>query len=349
MEYSDSESSLGAFLQKSARHLFDAKDKDTLRPTSDGERSQGGFLQRSAGYLFDTKETGGSCNKGELNARLDLNADSCNMDIFIADISCSIVNNGQSPTLANQQMVTHVVCNVDPLELMDGIRSSDKMSCFPKTRGCKGSSEPSWEDELHIGLNMESASCLIGSFLYISLVKKQAGSKNNVIGTVALDLQLLCSQQSSRHKDVLGDGNMTTLELKNSPLLKNSILQGYLNCEIMVWRNDKIIKKATFASRRCRQKKVANRPNTLTRLFSAVGSSQPEQMPPSRKQPKAKEKKHNSIKNISSRVISSQLQHISPSPRSSFKRKRKHIIVMKLSSMLKKTMRKITYQRASSC
>jgi len=265
------------------------RDKDTPKPASNREKLMK-YLEKSARHLFSTRETRSHIDNLNPNASVNLNTDSCNMDIFISDISCTFFENVQSPTLTNHQMVTHVLCNTYPLNLMDEEMKggSNKMNSLPKTSDCKGSFSLSWEgDELHVRLNVKSVTSLVGSFLYISLVKKKTGTKNSIIGTVALDLQLLCSQQNYKLKDVLGDGNMTTLELKSSPLLKNGILQGYLNCEVMVWRNKKITPMTIFSKRHETKKdglKIKNK------LFFFGTLSKPNHMfPPSKQEPKAKE------------------------------------------------------------
>ncbi|KAL7532231.1 hypothetical protein ACHAXR_004507 [Thalassiosira sp. AJA248-18] len=166
-------------------------------------------------------------------------------------------NSFQQNELQVHLLVSDIKCTNLPImdaELMGGLSdpyilfvSSPKpllwKKAWPSTKVIKRNLNPIWEEDIHLTLDRDTCSdggniSLNGSMLYMTVIDEDISSGDDVIGTVALNLNDLCSDLGSQEQNdpssssTRRDSSNIQQTKISRPILRNGQEFGMLECTI---------------------------------------------------------------------------------------------------------------------
>lgn len=115
---------------------------------------------------------------------------------------------------------------------------------WPSTKVIKRNLNPVWEEDIHLTLDQDSGpnTALNGAMLYMTVIDEDISSGDDVIGTVALNMNDLCSELDmdceNEHcrSSIMGNRSSTVSNVQmtkiSRPILRNCQEYGVLECTI---------------------------------------------------------------------------------------------------------------------
>lgn len=148
---------------------------------------------------------------------------------------------------------------------------------WPSTKVIKRELNPIWQEDMHLTLDDEDASCrdaggtfsLAGSMLYMTVMDEDFSSGDDVIGTVALNLNDLCSDLKTDGCDESSTPSVIQKTEISRPILRNGQEFGMLECTISsAYLSPKEVR--AFLKNATKKVRSKRREQTITNRLSAL-------------------------------------------------------------------------------
>jgi len=180
------------------------------------------------------------------------------LHMYVSDMSCKSLNSKYIilhciPYLVFLPSPIHLL----PLVTNEKFRGSPKTKENPKiiNHSRDDKLNPNWGDEeVHVVVNVEDEAKLQGGILFITVVYSCKTRDDIVVGSVPLDLFQIGSaayHSLQAYNDDLEKDELKTFHIKQCPIIKNGLVNGFLNCNILAfWSTDEIFQSKNIGLRR---------------------------------------------------------------------------------------------------